>query len=135
MIPLATLPPDAVVVRGGACRDPNTLIGSVQYALERSGKPVLSVYIVSLDPDEGEDASVLTACVDGPVVHNQVQVSSVEKLLDAGFTIADERAPDESYCHYHVYFSEPVQESEAVAWMTVFEAPIPNPAKKRKEAL
>lgn len=130
MIHLADLAGDAPVVRGGASRDPAAILESVLMAVERTGRPVLSVFIVEITTDF--DEAVAEACRRGPVVHGKVQVATVRDLVEAGFVIADERTEDESDCHFHVYFPQPLTQSTAQAWLGCFDPPVPNPAGGRR---
>lgn len=128
MIELALLKRSSPVVRGGSSRSATALTGAVQRALELGGRPVLSVFII--DNEDDFESAVLRACVEGPIVHGKVQVSTVGDLIDAGFQIADERDDDESECHFHVYFPTPVTDLASEAWLSCFGEPVPNPAKE-----
>lgn len=122
---------DAVVVRGGVNRNPLNVGQMVQDNLDDGDGPVLSVFVIEPGPGEPREGAVARACHDGSIRHNKVQVALLGDLRAAGFAVADERADDEAYCHYHVHFEVPVTQSRVLQWIELFSEPIPNPDKRR----
>lgn len=127
-----SLSDDSPVARGGISRDPTSLLQQLQDNIDDGDGPVLSVFIVEPNAERSAEQALVQACHDGPVMHGQVQVSSLGRLRSAGFLVVQEGNEGESYCHHHVYFEEPVTYSRAREWIECFDLPIPNPDPDRR---
>jgi hypothetical protein len=128
------LTPDAIVVRGGVDRDPISVADKVQMSIDAGSGAVLSVCIDDLAAGEDEPQGLTRICVDADVVHTKVQLSTLGKLLEAGFRVESYTADGEGQLHHHVYFEEPVTRSRVQEFVSCFGDPVPNPTggKRRK---
>jgi hypothetical protein len=117
--------PSDLVVRGGVQRDPSGVLMRVQEAIEDGDGPVISVSVgtsAGPRPDALHRISKI-----GMIPHKQIQYSTVEALTAAGLQLVPEQGDGEAPNHYHVVFSQPLQLSQAQAFVECFVGPIPNP--------
>lgn len=117
------------MVRGGIQRDAAIILEGLSLVVSVGKPAVLSVFAMAPSSGQGRDACTLAVCREAGLKNGQVQVSSAGRLRAAGFELADERSENESWCHYHVYFQAPVQQSTVRSWVDCFDDPIPNPGR------
>jgi hypothetical protein len=128
-----TLPSDvAVVIRGGASRDPSLMLEGLRSLIERGEPPRVSVFAESYDPAQPWSEAVTSVCYAARAPWGQVQVSTLRRLREAGFDLVDERTEIEAECHFHVYFTEPVTIRETTLFIECFDEPVPNPVPREE---
>jgi len=127
-------PHNAWAVRGGAVRDALILRGLVLEAVEDGDGPVLSIFCAAASTGEASHETLRRICEDADIPHGQVQVSSVGRLVEAGFEVKLAVDDGESELHHHVLFALPVTESQVQAFIDCFGQAVPNPTggKRRK---
>jgi hypothetical protein len=128
-----TLPSNvAVVIRGGAGRDPSRMLEGLRSLIERGEPPRVSVFAQSYDPAQPLSETVRSLCYAARAPWGQVQVSTLQRIRDAGFDLVDERTEIEAACHYHVYFSNTVTIRETRLFIDCFDDPVPNPIPREE---
>lgn len=127
-----SLSDESPVARGGTNREPMSLLQQIEDNIADGDGPVLSVFIVEPEQERSLEQALIKACHDGPVMHGQVQVSSLARVRRAGFLVVQEANEGEADCHHHVYFEEPVTYSRVKEWIECFDLPIPNPDPERR---
>ncbi|WP_147436272.1 hypothetical protein [Mycetocola manganoxydans] len=126
-------PDELVVVRGGSLRDPSVLHELV-LDNEEMGLAALSVFAAK--PLNGELFAdvVRRICGEAKIPHGKVQVATEASLTKAGFRLEPDTSDGQPDHHHHVLFTSPVQESQSIAFVEAFSAPIENPARSHRIA-
>lgn len=123
-------PPDNwFVVRGGLFAEPENLLLAVTDALEDGFGPTASVHAGVQQDGETFEAALERVCKLGGIKHGQVRVTTVSRLIDAGFTVELDTSDGQPACHHNVVFTEPPNIDQAKLFVECFDAPVPNPAK------
>lgn len=124
-----TPPGDWFVVRGGLFAEPADLLIAVEDAIEDCYGPTASVHAGA--PQEGEDyqSALERVCRLGKIKHRKIRVTTVARLLNAGFRVELDTSDDQPDCHHNVVFTEPLEISQAKLFVDAFDPPVPNPAK------
>jgi hypothetical protein len=128
------LPDDAVVVRGGASRDPQGILDKIEDAIADGAGAVLSVFCVAREGRD-EASAILSACIGGDVPHKQILVTSAGALRQAGFGLEPDSSDGQPDCHHHVLFGGDLSIQRVEAFIACFDGPMPNPTggKRRRE--
>jgi len=123
---------DALVARGGVQRDPAVILEAVEDNLYSRNKAVLSVCCNDRAP--GETAADWQARIvrTGRLKNGQIQWTTLGALRECGFSVVWEVDDGEAPNHHHVYFQEPVTESQVRAFVECFSEPQPNPVPKEE---
>lgn len=121
--------PDVLVVRGGTLRDVDELLEKALDAAYRraDGCAVLSVFASPPLAGENQRQQLNRICAEAPVRHGQIQVSSMQRLADAGLAIVKDDSDGQGELHYHVTFGTSVRRSDIEAFVGAFDAPVPRP--------
>lgn len=114
------------VVRGGANRNADLLLNQVLNNLDR-GSAALSVFWSLPLDGESEVEYLVRICVGSRIPHKQIQLSTPNQILTAGFGFAPDCSEDQPRNHYHVLFEEPVTLTRAELFISIFSEPRPNP--------
>ncbi|WP_373234890.1 hypothetical protein [Mycobacterium marinum] len=126
------LHPAAMVVRAGAIRDVLTLRRKVEKAIEDGLGACLSVFAdVDRTDDEEAGMTLYHLCTVSEIPHNQVQLSTVARLVEQGFELELDTSADQARTHHNVTLGEPVAESELLKFIQCFGGPVPNPNPKK----
>lgn len=111
-------------------RDPQYLLDGLM-KLHAAGQPMrVSVFAMSPDDGSAHEDVLLDVCRAAHAKWGKVQVSTVERLEQAGFALLDERADDERDCHFHVAFSPSVTLEDAERFIRCFGEPVENPVPR-----
>lgn len=125
----------AIVIRGGSTNhDPDVLLEQL-IRLRDAGLPMcVSVFAEDRHPEDSLDQALEGLCRRAGARWGKISVSSVGRLRDAGFELADERNECEAENHFNVYFPSDVTRSHALRFISAFDKPMPNPwpAAERK---
>lgn len=100
--------------------------------LDSSNQPVLSVFSCEQGPDETLSDWEDRICRTAGLRHNKVQWTTMAALRAKGLAIVWEVGDGEPPNHHHVYFQEPVTESQLRAFVECFSEPRPNPVPKEE---
>lgn len=123
---------DALVARGGVNRDAAEILEAVLDVLYDSNKPVLSVCCSDREPDETYEGWQERICRAGRLKNGKIQWSTLGQLRALGLPVVWEAGDGEAPNHHHVYFQEPVTESQVRAFVECFSEPQPNPVPKEE---
>lgn len=97
----------------------------IELAVGELGRPVLSVYADEHQTGETSLQAARRIARDARISHGKIQFTTVAKLREVDFQLADERDADEADSHYHVYFTYPPEGTEISGWLSVFTEPVP----------
>jgi hypothetical protein len=122
--------PSHFVVRGGLFGLAEDLLTAVEDSFEDGDGAVASVHVGAPRPGESFDAALRRVCIEGALRNGRVRVTTVAKLLAAGFDVVPDHSDDQPRCHHNVVFTEPPNIDQARLFVECFDAPIPNPAKE-----
>ena len=106
----------------------------VRDAKEDFGESVLCVAIgppASSDYQSREDA-VSEICQIANLPYGHIQLSTVARLREAGFTLELDTGEGQADNHHSVYFVEPVDVEQVERFIQCFDLPVPNPVRQRR---
>lgn len=125
---------DSLVIRGGTIRDPAALKRKVENAIEDGDGPVISVFC---EPERAEGAPPMALevlCRISEVVHSKVQVTTVGRLEEAGFSLELDVSNGQPLTHHHVVVDDPVQESTLQRFIDAFDEPVATPTGGKRRS-
>ena len=123
---------NALVVKGGIVRDPQAVREKFEDAIADGYGPCHSVFVARSEGTDGGPMTLDEVCERSWIPNGKVQVTTVGKLRDAGFTFEHDPSDGQGELHHNVYLPEPVTESDICSFIDCFDEPVQNPHKARR---
>jgi len=121
---------ESPVVRGGLFPEAANILIAVEDSIENNWGPVISVHVVVAKAGESDERALKRVCVDAHIPNPKMRVTTLGRLLDAGFSVELDTSDGQPDSHHNVVFALPPDLEQAQAFVQCFDDPIPNPAKE-----
>lgn len=114
-------------------REPSIVLKKAQKAADHGFGHVLSVHCDVYATDDGPGLTIEQLWATADLPHKQMQVSTVEKLREAGIELTLDVTDGQPLTHHHAKLPEPVGELSAQRFVECFDQPIPTPGNGKEE--
>jgi hypothetical protein len=121
---------DAVVVRGGATRDPAAVLENLYDELEIRQAPEISAFIAIRQPNETLEAVIERIARLAPLPHGKLQISTVKTLRNRGFELVADYSVEKGVWHCNIVLPIEATIEDVTRLIGAFQDPILNPVPR-----